>query len=69
MTPLHIVALCLRLVALIWVFYALNHTYGLFAYMKSDAGIAINWTAIWLSAFWQIATCVVLWFFPATIAR
>jgi len=68
MTPLQIVALGLRLVALIWLLYTLNHLHGLFAYVNNDSRIVITKSVIWLFAFLQIATCAVLWFFPMTIA-
>jgi hypothetical protein len=67
-TPHQIVALCLRLVALIWLLYTLSHTHELFAYVKNYSGIVINKPVVWLFAILQIATCAVLWFFPATIA-
>ena len=69
MTPLQIVALGLRLVALIWLLYTFNHLHGLFAYVNDDSGIVIRKSVIWLFAFLQIATCAVLWFYPRTIAE
>jgi hypothetical protein len=68
-TPLHLVALGIRLVALIWVLYTVSHLHGLFAYMNSSSGVSINKGVIWLFAGLQIATCAVLWVFPATIAK
>lgn len=69
MTPLQIVALVLRLVALIWLLFTVNHLHGLFAYVNNDSGIVITKSVIWLFAILQIATCAVLWLFPTTIAE
>jgi len=69
MTPIQIVALGLRMVALIWLLYTLNHLYSLFAYVSDDSRIAISKSVVGLFALLQIATCAVLWFFPTTIAE
>ena len=68
MTPHHVVALCLRLVAIIWLLYTLSHVHSLFMYLNAPPEIAIRGPVVWLVAFLQIATCAVLWFFPVTIA-
>jgi hypothetical protein len=68
-SPLQILIVCLRLVALVWVLYTLNHLYGLFAFLVNGPTPSISRSAVWFFALLQLATCGVLWFFPATIAR
>jgi hypothetical protein len=66
--PRLIVALGLRLVALVWLLYTLSHLYGLFAYWDPNFTDFAGKPVVWLFVFFQIAICGVLWFFPSTIA-
>jgi hypothetical protein len=66
--PRLIVALGLRLVALVWLLYTRSHLYGFFAYMNPNYSNYVSEPVVWLFVFIQIAICGVLWFFPSTIA-
>ena len=68
MTPKLVVALGLRLAALIWLLYTLSHMHALLLYLNDDPGVPGSRSVVWLFASLQIATCTVLWFFPVTIA-
>ena len=68
MTPRLIVALCVRLAALMWLLYTLGHMYGLFMYLNTGSVPPVNKTMVWFFAILQVACCGVLWFFPSTIA-
>jgi len=69
MTPVQIVAVCLRLLAIIWFLYILGHSYGLFAFWKVGGEEIISNGFIWFNVVLQLTMCLLLWFFPATIAR
>jgi hypothetical protein len=66
--PQHIVATCLRLLAVFWLLYALSRANSTLGLARSDMGITVNVTAVWILALAQIAACAALWFFPMTIA-
>jgi len=66
--PQHIVATCLRFLALIWLLYALSHANSVFAYARADSRVSVNSLAVWLVTLAQLAGCAVLWFFPLTIS-
>jgi hypothetical protein len=66
--PHQIIIVCLRLSAMIWLLYVLSHSYGLFSYANNSAEVALSKSTVTLFMVLQIATCVVLWFFPASIA-
>lgn len=68
MKPQHIVATCLRILAIAWVLYALSRVQSTLVFAASHAKTAVNVTVIGLVTFLQIAACAVLWFFPTTIA-
>ena len=68
MKPQHIVATCLRVLAIAWVLYALSRVQSTLAFAASHAGMSANMSVILLVTFLQIAVCAVLWFFPMTIA-
>jgi hypothetical protein len=67
-TPRLIVALSLRLAALVWLLHTLSHIYGLFTYLNPTSAGTISKSVVWSFAFLQVAACGVLWFFPSTIA-
>jgi hypothetical protein len=66
--PRQIIIVCLRLLALVWLLYALNHSYGLFVYANNGAELALSKSTVAFFAVLQVATCAVLWLFPASIA-
>ncbi len=68
MTPHQVVVVCIRLVALVWLLYVVNHSYGLFAYVSSNTSVALNKSVVWFFALLQIATSGVMWFFATSIA-
>jgi hypothetical protein len=68
MKPQHIVATCLRCLAIVWLLYSLSRINGILAYARSDTYVSVNTTAVWLLVVLQIAACAALWFFPMTIA-
>ena len=68
MTPHQVVVVCIRLVALVWLLYVVNHSYGLFAYVNSDARVALHKSVVLFFASLQVATSGVMWFFATSIA-
>ena len=68
MTPIQVVAVCLRFLAVIWLLHTLNHAYGAIWYVRLQSGMPeISWM-IWIQAALQLVICAMLWFFPITIA-
>jgi len=67
-TPLQIVSLGVRLVALIWLLYTLNNLHQVFMYLDLEMYRGASRTAVWVFACLQLAACALLWFFPRTIA-
>jgi hypothetical protein len=67
-SPIQIVVLCLRLVAIVFLLFTINRLYSLFAYFNNGGKTALNMSVVWFFAALQIATCAILWFFPASIA-
>jgi hypothetical protein len=67
-TPIQIVAVSLRFLAIVWLLNVLNDAYGALSYLavQNDAP-DFRWT-IWIQAALQLAICVALWLFPVTIA-
>jgi len=68
MKPQHIVATCLRFLAVIWILYVLSRVNTTFSFARTDSQLTINGAVVWGSALLQIAVCAVLWFYPMTIA-
>lgn len=68
MTPIQVVAVFLRLLAVVWFLYTLNHAHWAFAYLGGSPGLPINMPAVWITAIAQLCACAVLWFFPVSIA-
>ena len=68
MTPHQIVVVVLRLIALIWLLYTLTHVFGLFAVIRADPEALVSRPIVMFSAAFQVIVCLVLWFFPSTIA-
>lgn len=68
MTPHQILTVCIRLGALVWLIYVVNHSYGLFAYLRSDSTVALNKSVVWFFALLQISTSGVVWLFSTSIA-
>jgi hypothetical protein len=66
--PQHIVATTLRILAIVWLVYALTRVHGIFAYAASNSGIKANLSVIALVTILQLVACAVLWFFPMTLA-
>jgi len=69
MTPIQIVAVVLRLLAVIWFLYILGHTYGLLSFWRVGSNEVIGGAFIWFTVILQLVICLLLWFIPATIAR
>jgi hypothetical protein len=69
MTPIQIVAVCLRLLAVIWFLYILGHTYTLMSVWRVGSAEVMDRAFLWFTIGLQLIICVLLWFFPATIAR
>jgi hypothetical protein len=67
-TPIQVVAVCLRLLAVAWFLFGLNHAHGAFAYLGGGSGLAISMPAVWILAIAQLSACAILWFFPVSIA-
>jgi hypothetical protein len=67
-TPIQVVAVCLRFLAIVWLLYALNNAYGAFSYLGHQSAPSGAGWVVWLQAGLQLAICAVLWFFPVTIA-
>jgi hypothetical protein len=68
MTPHQIVVVVLRLIALVWLLYTLTHVFGLFAVIRGDPDALVSRPIVMFSAAFQVIVCLVLWFFPSTIA-
>lgn len=68
MKPQHIVATCLRCLAIIWLLYSLSRINGILSYVRSDTYVSINTAVVWFLVVLQIVACAALWFFPMTIA-
>jgi hypothetical protein len=68
MKPQHIVATSLRILAIVWLVYALTRVHSIFAYAASDSRISVNVSVVVLVTILQLAGCAVLWFFPMTLA-
>ena len=68
MKPQHIVATTLRILAIVWLVYALTRVHSIFAYAASDSRISVNVSVIVFVTILQLAGCAVLWFFPLTLA-
>lgn len=68
MTPHQIIAVFLRLVALVWVLFVVSHLHSLFLYLDHTTYLQINKVVVWVFAAIQIAVCALLWFFPRSIA-
>jgi hypothetical protein len=67
-TPIQVVAVCLRFLAIVWLLYALNNAYGALSYLGLQSGVPGSRWAVWIQAAPQLAICGALWFFPVTIA-
>jgi hypothetical protein len=67
MTPHQIVATCSRLAALIWATYAMYRVPELFVHINHPA-IDNRASVVFLTAI-QLSVCLLLWIFPATVAR
>ena len=68
MKPLHIVATCLRLLAVVWLLYALSHLNSVLSYAHAQSHDPANASAVWITTLLQLVACAVLWFYPMTIA-
>lgn len=66
MTPLQIVALGVRLFALVWLLYTLSSLHQVFFYLGRAGGPGD--ATVWIFTLIQIGVCALLWFFPRTIA-
>jgi hypothetical protein len=66
MTPHQIVVVCLRLLAVAWLLTLIGSLYPQFAF--SDPGFEEMRVPLLIYFFLQLIPCVVLWFFPATLA-
>jgi hypothetical protein len=67
-TPLQIVALGVRLVALIWLLYTLNNLHHVFMYLDMEMYRGVSRPLVWIFSGLQLAGCALLWFFPRSIA-
>jgi hypothetical protein len=67
-TPIQIVAVCLRFLAIVWLLNALNDAYGALTYLLVQSEVPDFRWFVWAQAALQLAICCALWFFPTTIA-
>jgi hypothetical protein len=68
MSPQQIIIVGLRLIALLWTFHVVSHSYELFSYANVDATAALSKSSILAFALLQLGIAAIFWFFPATIA-
>ena len=68
MKPQHIVATCLRILAVFWFVFALSRVNSVFTYSGNHPEVTVNSAVVWSSALLQVVFCAVLWFYPMTIA-
>lgn len=69
MTPVQIVAVFLRLLVIAWVLYMLGQGYVVFSFFTLETWPPSNRVIVVGTILLQLAICVVLWFFPVTIAN
>jgi hypothetical protein len=67
-TPVQIVAVCLRFLAIVWLLHTLNSAYGAVSYLQTGSVPEGASAVVWIQAGLQLAICGALWFFPVTFA-